>query len=190
MRHRLLHIRRLSWWLVIAILPFASAGCGAPTIPGVTKTPVPAIVPDQAGEPDSIPASTSLKTSFRYTHQRPDGNRYVVGRGGLPDVSALQLALQGWPKWIAAAPLDDASIWVTVFEDGSVQAFSISDGQVQAIAVSPESFPAGMPPLLMGADGLPTLVTAQEFNSSTFTTTAVLQPPGDMALFGPTETWL
>jgi len=41
-----------------------------------------AIVPDQAGEPDSIPASTSLKTSFGYTHQRPDGNRYVLGRAG------------------------------------------------------------------------------------------------------------
>ena len=74
--------------------------------------------------------------------------------------------------------------WVTVFEDGSVQAFSISDGQVQAIAVSPESLPAGMP-LLMVADGLPTLVTAQEFNSSTFTTPAVLQPPGDMAFIRP-----
>ena len=74
---------------------------------------------------------------------------------------------------------------MTVFEDGSVQAFSISDGQVQAIAVSRESLPAGMPPLLMVADGLPTLVTAQEFNSSTFTTPAVLQPPGDMAFIRP-----
>ena len=37
----------------------------------------------------------------------------------------------------------------------------------------------------MVADGLPTLVTAQEFNSSTFTTPAVLQPPGDMAFIRP-----
>ena len=37
----------------------------------------------------------------------------------------------------------------------------------------------------MVADGVPTLATAQEFNSSTFTTPAVIQPPGDMAFIRP-----
>jgi hypothetical protein len=81
--------------------------------------------------------------------------------------------------------MGDASIWVAVLEDGSVQAFSITDGQVQTQAISPDKLPAGMPPLLMVTDGIPTLVTAQEFNSSPFTAPAVLQPPGDLAFVRP-----
>lgn len=185
LRHGLLHIRRLSWWLVIAILAFAAAGCGAQSIPGVTEMPGPTIIPTQTGNPGSIPASTHSATSFGYTHKRPDGNRYLLGRGGLPEVQPLHIALQGRPKWIAAAPLDDASIWVAVLDDGSVQAFSITGRQVQDQVISPKKLPAGMPPLLMVAAGLSSLVTAQEFNSSIFTTPAVLQPPGDIEFIRP-----
>jgi hypothetical protein len=81
--------------------------------------------------------------------------------------------------------MDYASIWVAVLEDGSVQAFSIADGKVQAQAISPENLPAGMPPVLMVADGLPTLVTGQEFNSSPLTAPALLQPPEDLAFVRP-----
>jgi len=42
-----------------------------------------------------------------------------------------------------------------------------------------------MTPLLMVYDCLPTLVTAQGFNFSTFTTPAMLQPPGNMAFIRP-----
>ena len=179
--HSLLHIRRLSLWLVIAILASALLGCGAPSSPGVTEIPGATIIPTQTDEPDSSPASTPLETSFGYTHQRPDGNRYLLGRGGLPVVQPLLIGLQGRPKWVAAARMGDASIWVAVLEDGSVQAFSIADGQVQSQAISPENLSTGMPPVPMVADGLPTLVTGQEFNSSSLTAPAVLQPPGDLA---------
>ena len=183
--HCPLPICRLSWLLVIAVLAFAAVGCGALSTPDATETARPTVGLIQTGEPDSSPVSTPLEISVGYTHQRPDGNRYVLGHGGLPEVSPLRIALQGRPKWVAASPIGDASIWVAVSEDGSVQAFSIADGQIEAIAISPESLPAGMPPLLMVADGVPTLVTTQEFNASPLTTPAMLQEQGDIAFVRP-----
>ena len=185
MVHHLSDISRHTLLLVIAILAFAVVSCGAPSSPGVTERPEATIIPTQTGEPDSGPVSSPLETSFGYTHQRPDGNRYLLGRGGLPGVSPLHITLQGRPKWVAAARMDYASICVAVLEDGSVQAFSIADGKVQAQAISPENLPAGMPPVLMVADGLPTLVTGQEFNSSPLTAPALLQPPEDLAFVRP-----
>ena len=59
--HSLLHIRRLSLWLVIAILASAVVGCGAPSSPGLTEIPGATIIPTQTDEPDSMPASTPWK---------------------------------------------------------------------------------------------------------------------------------
>ena len=118
---------------------------------------------------------------FGYTHQRPDGNRYVAGSGGLPGISPLQVPLQGSPKWVVGAPMGDASIWVTVLEDGKVHAFSIAKGQVRDQPISPRKLPPGTPPLLMVSNGIPTLLSVSSSNSSPYTTPVVLQQPGDSA---------
>ncbi|MGB2909420.1 MAG: hypothetical protein WBB55_02445, partial [Anaerolineales bacterium] len=60
------------------------------------------------------------------TYHRADGNRYVYGRGGLPEVRPLDIPLAGEPHWVVAAPGEAGSIWVAVLRDGRVQAFSVN----------------------------------------------------------------
>lgn len=103
----------------------------------------------------SVPASGA-------TYQRLDGNRIVAGAGDLPDVAPLELPLAGTPTWLAAAPLENGSIWVVTLADGQVQAFQLSEGSATPISVEPTRLPAGTPPLLVLEDGAPRLVTAPD----------------------------
>ena len=97
---------------------------------------------------------------FGRTYHRADGNRYVSGRGGLPEVKPLDIPLAGEPEWVAAAPGAAGSIWVAVLMDGRVQAFSVNGSGYEEIAITPDRLPPGMPPLLKVAGGVPVLVTA------------------------------
>ena len=167
-------------WFIVTVLAFGSAGCNGDSAFGVTDIPEPTIVPSQKAESNAV-STRPPEIRLGYTYQRPDGNRYLLGRGSLPEAAPLHIPLRGRPKWLVAAPAGDASIWVAVLEDGSVQAFSIADGQVQDHPITPGILPPGMPPLLMLTDGGATLVSSLDANSSNLTSPVVLQPSGNMA---------
>ena len=38
--------------------------------------------------------------NYAYTHQQPDGNRYVAGRGNMPNATILDIELSGAPRWL------------------------------------------------------------------------------------------
>ena len=113
------------------------------------------------------------------TYHRADGNRYVSGRGGLPEVKPLDIPLAGEPHWVVAAPGEAGSIWVVVLRDGRVQAFSVNSSGYEEIAVTPESLPPGMPPLLKVGGSAPILVTAPLENASPLTHPVVEGEDGD-----------
>jgi len=94
------------------------------------------------------------------TYHMADGNRYVSGRGGLPEVKPLDIPLAGEPGWVVATPGEAGSIWVVVLRDGRVQAFSVNGSGYEEIAVTPDRLPPGMPPLLKVEGSAPILVTA------------------------------
>jgi len=167
-------------WFIVTVLAFGSAGCNGDSAFGVTDIPEPTIVPSQKAESNAV-STRPPEIRLGYTYQRPDGNRYLPGRGSLPEAAPLHIPLRGRPKWLVAAPAGDASIWVAVLEEGSVQAFSIADGQVQDHPITPGILPPGMPPLLMLTDGGATLVSSLDANSSNLTSPVVLQPSGNMA---------
>ncbi len=133
---------------------------------------------------------------FGYTYQRADGNRWIAGQGALPAARFLDLALDGPPAWLVAAPLDDtASVWVAVLDDGRVQAFRIEGAKATPITITPEQLPSGMPPLLMVRDGVPSLVVAPpEIDAAPFThplvvddagTLAIIEADGELVLVAP-----
>ena len=88
----------------------ASAPTTVPFEPGVQVTA--AIEPqdtEQAG-----PASTAnsiVDPAYGITYQQQDGNRFVNGKGGLPEVEPVDIALGGTPVWLVAAPMREGSIW-------------------------------------------------------------------------------
>jgi len=115
---------------------------------------------------------------FGRTYHMADGNRYVSGRGGLPEVKPLDISLAGEPGWVVGAPGEAGSIWVAVLMDVRVQAFSVNGSGYEEIAVTPDRLPPGMSPLLKVADGAPILVTAPLDDASPLTHPVVVGGDG------------
>lgn len=114
---------------------------------------------------------------YGYTYQQPDGNRYVIGQGALPESVPLDVELNGMPLWVVAAHQGaDASIWAVVLEDGSVQAFRVAGRDVAPIMITPERLPVGMPPLLRVEDDAVSLVVPpDDFDASPLTHPVIVQ---------------
>lgn len=114
---------------------------------------------------------------YGYTYQQPDGNRYVIGRGVLPESVPLDVELDGLPLWVVAARQGaDASIWAVVLEDGSIQAFRAVGHEVTPITITPERLPVGMPPLLrVEGDAVSLVVPPDDLDASPLTHPVIVQ---------------
>lgn len=114
------------------------------------------------------PADT-LQTAVAMTNQQADGNRLAAGQGRLPESTPLDIALDGRPVWLTAAPVTGGSVWVAVLDDGRVQAFRLTGQVATPIPMQPERLPPGAPPLLVVEADQPRLLT----------------PPADATPFAP-----
>ena len=128
-------------------------------------------------------ASASTDEAWGYTYQQPDGNRVVSGRGAVPDVQPLDIALDGQPKWLVAAPMSEGSVWVAVLTDGRVQAFHVVGRQVTPIPMTPDRLPPDMPPVLRVENDVPNLFTPPTADASSLTHPVVLPAPGEQMAF-------
>ncbi len=115
--------------------------------------------------------------SSGFTYQQPDGNRLVAGKGQLPDIEPLDIALNGLPLWLVAAPLGEGSIWVAILDDGRAEAFYVTGKNVETMAVEPPRLPPGMPPMLIVEDGIPALLISGDPEASALTHAVRLAPP-------------
>lgn len=124
------------------------------TTPTITDSPVASSTPT----PSSTP-SAEASVSYGFTYHRPDGNRFVSGRGDLPGIRPVDIPLAGEPNWVVAAPSGDTGIWVTALSDGRLQAFHVFQGEYETLPITPENLTPGTPPLLKVTNGIPSLVT-------------------------------
>ena len=144
-----------------------------------------AAAPVQEAEPESGEADGGAY--FAYTYQRSDGNRLAEGKGLLPNVEPLDIPLDGQPRWLLAAPLNEGSVWVAVLADGRAQAFQVVGQEVTLVDITPSELPPGMPPLLKVEDGVPALVGLPSPDASAVTHPVVLSSPeGKLAFVGGT----
>jgi hypothetical protein len=129
--------------------------------------------------PTSLPKGSQPTTPvYGRTYHRVDGNRFVSGKGVLPEAKPLDIPLAGEPEWVVAAPGEGGSIWVVVLRDGHVQAFSVYGSGYEEIAVTPDRLPTGMPPLLKVGGSIPVLMTAPLDDASSLTHPVVVGEDG------------
>lgn len=128
-----------------------------------------------ASGPDYTVESSRIESAMVYTtHHRADGNRLVNGAGSLSAGSPLDIALEGLPTWIVAAPTAQGSLWIVALSTGAVQSFYVQGRDVTPGDVAPVQLAPDMPPALMQSGGLLRLVTAPS-DASPFTNPTVLQ---------------
>ena len=195
----------LSPAIILTVLALITAGCRPTTteesrlstatnqiataeISTLTPTAItPRPLETTAAPPVPTPESTVISptsTYFAFTYQRPDGNRLVHGRGALPTVRPVDIALDGQPVWLVATRMAAGSVWVAILADGRAQAFHVTGERVNPIAVTPSRLSPGTPPLLQVSDGVPSLIAFPSDLESSLTHPAVLAPSGEqLALF-------
>jgi hypothetical protein len=121
--------------------------------------------------------------SFGYTYHRQDGNRYVSGRGSLPEAMVLDIPLGGRPEWLVAAPDRETSVWVVALEDGRIQAFAVLETGYRKIEVTPNSIQPGQPPALIIEEGEPTILTAPGTRASPYSHPVMVDPQSGKLAF-------
>jgi hypothetical protein len=167
--------------LPLGALALIGVSCGSAALEPSTPTvqPVDQPTPNPKEQATDLPtgSANSSVNGYGITYQRPDGNRFVMGKGQLPDLEPLDITLSGRPTWVVAAPTEVGSIWVAILDDGRAEAFHIQEDRVQSIAVEPTKLPPGMPPVLTLEDSLPVLLTAGEGLASELTHAISLNPP-------------
>jgi hypothetical protein len=132
----------------------------------LSSTPIPTQEQPQAQLPTPV-------VNYGYTFQGPDGNRFVEGRGDVPNLKPLDIPLSGRPTWLVAAIDGEASIWVAASQEGSLQAFRVARSTYQQIPIQPASLPPGAPPLLEVSDSLPVVRVPLDPQASPLTHPAV-----------------
>ena len=111
------------------------------------ETPVDDGVVAPPAEVDDAIDLTGL-TAVGYTYHRPDGNRLAAGTGNVPAAATLDIALEGVPQWVVAAPAGRGSVWMVALQDGRVATFRIVDGVSVPVPLAEAILPVGTPPVL------------------------------------------
>ncbi|GAB4157309.1 MAG: hypothetical protein Fur0021_26100 [Candidatus Promineifilaceae bacterium] len=103
---------------------------------------------------DTLPATAlpilpvTAPSAAGYTYQQADGNRYVLGKGTLPQTPPRDIPLAGAPQWVAAAAVADGVVWAVVLTDGRTQGFYVRDGQTAPLSLVP-AMVNNIPPMLL-----------------------------------------
>jgi hypothetical protein len=116
-----------------------------------------------------IQAKDTPTTRYGYTHQQPDGNRWLKNPSVPFENVIIDLQLSGQPFWLAAAQDRNSTIWAVVLENGRVLAFKSSGTSVDPIAIIPDQLPPQSPPLLIIQNGIPSLITVPSKHASPIT---------------------
>jgi hypothetical protein len=124
-------------------------------------------------------------TRIGYTYLRQDGNRFVRGRGSMPDVASLDIELGGIPDWVTGVPSGESYIWAVVMKDGRVEGYRIDEGEeVKEVSIVPERIPSETPPLLALIEGKPVIITPPNKSASLLSHPVVLESSGRIAFIG------
>jgi hypothetical protein len=106
-----------------------------------------------AGRQSGPPPATEV-TATGYTHHRATGNRVVDGAGAVPNVTPVDVAVEGRPAWVVGVPAGEAgaSAWAVVTVDGGLTGLRVEGTDIERFSLPPGELPSGTPPLLLGGD--------------------------------------
>lgn len=137
---------------------WAFVACRPTSEPPVLALPTETTMPQ-----DTLPATAlpilpvTAPSAAGYTYQQADGNRYVLGKGNLPQTPPLDIPLAGAPQWVAAAAVQEGTVWAVVLVDGRTQGFYVRDGQATPLSLAPAT--VNVPPMLLVQRGEARLMT-------------------------------
>ncbi len=155
-------LAKRTWPLLIAIALILTA-CGA-------SEPEPATPPATAAAQTlrSIAAldQPSLDADTGHTYVRSDGNRYGVGRAGLPNSSPTDISVGGTPVWVVGAPFGDGLLWAVVLQTGESRAYISATGSKIEEVVLPVVGRSVTPPTLIVDGDRVRLLRADETQNS------------------------
>ncbi|EMA52622.1 MULTISPECIES: hypothetical protein [Halococcus] len=171
------------------------AGCGSQSESTATTDRMTSNATQRRRTRTARPLETAGDRAFGYTYVRPSGNRFVAGRGALPDTEPVEIGLGETPQWLVALPLATGSLWAVVGERGQAEAFVVRDGNATPTPITPERLPPETPPLLTVIEGNARLVTGPQ-NASNLSQPLVLDDGrrlsvlqnGDVVLTGKSGT--
>ncbi|MBB6646898.1 hypothetical protein [Halobellus ruber] len=118
-----------------------TAGCG-----GRTANPTP------SGDPTTPPSGAT----YAYTHQRPDGNRLLAGRGDVVGATPVEVPLEGTPAWLLAFAHESDTYWTVVTERGAATTHRVRGGETRRVG---NHGTVAQPPVGYLADDTPAVVT-------------------------------
>jgi len=178
-------LKLLPWFVLIFV------SCTT-NIPSTISIKQPSISPQSHSDPPTFEyqPSETRKTEeieieadhpnlvIAYTHHRPDGNRFIIGQGRLPDYHPFDIPLEDKPIWVIAAPTIEGSIWTVILENGTVVAFSLINGELKSIPITPQNIEPDTPPFLVIKDGSPYLLEIPFRDKSSLTHPILLPTSG------------
>ena len=120
--------------------------------------------------------------TFAYTYQRADGNRFVEGKGAFPNMTYVDVHLDGRPVWLVAATDRNAIIWAVVLEGGVTRALRTVGKTVTSVDVKPSRLPGNTPPLLMIRNGKAQLLESSSSFTQAYSHPVLLPKSGKTAV--------
>jgi hypothetical protein len=123
-----------------------------------------------------------VNSTHGFTYHRTDGNRFLQGKGSLPDIPFRDIRLHGKPVWIVALPFLGGSVWAVVLENGRVSGFHISEDEIRPYRIRPVKLPPGMPPLLTTRKGEIRIFSPSVTEKSFLTHPVIFEQTGRTAL--------
>lgn len=143
---------------------WAFVACRPTSEPPVLALPTETTMPQDTLPAAALPTPAALPilpvtapSAAGYTYQQADGNRYVLGKGHLPQTPPLDIPLAGAPQWVAAAAVQEGTVWAVVLVDGRTQGFYVRDGQATPLSLTPAT--VNVPPMLLVQRGEARLMT-------------------------------
>ncbi len=126
----------------------AAVGASAVTA-GCNSRPPP---PTPTGEPTVPPP----EAAFAYTHQQPNGNRVLRGRGDVVGAAPVEIPVEGTPAWLLALARGSETYWTVVTEAGTATTHRIGSGESERLS---DHGTVARPPLGYLAGDTPEVVT-------------------------------
>lgn len=120
-------------------------------------------------EPANTPTTQQIEdiVSVGYIYHSANGNRLVSGSGDLVQTTPIDVPLPGKPVWLAAANIENQSVWATVLDNGVAKAFKVDSNGYTEIDIAPNQLNEAIPPtLVVDRDGKAKLANVFEQASS------------------------
>jgi hypothetical protein len=136
--------------------------------PPDSSTPTAKPLPNESKIETPAPKNIS-RINYGLTYQQPDGNRVIGGKGYLPNLSSVDIPLEGIPNWIVGVSFQGGILWTVALEEGSIASFLATEDGISEYPNPIASVPPGAPINSISTNVYHSLVTVPDPKQSPFT---------------------